>query len=76
MNPVPAALLLAFAVAAGFAPWRRAGWTTPVRALLYEAGGLTGTVVLGWVGAGLVQPPPACFRLALLAFVETYSSQM
>jgi hypothetical protein len=56
MNPVPAALLLAFAVAAGFAPWRRPGWTTPVRALLYEAGGLTGTVVLGWLGAGLVHP--------------------
>ena len=33
MNPVPAAVLLAFAIASGFAPWRKAGWTTPVRAL-------------------------------------------
>jgi hypothetical protein len=70
MNPVPAALLLAFAVAAGFAPWRRAGWTTPARALLYEAGAVAATVVLGWLGAGLVHPTSRGYfwgRLLLLA---------
>jgi hypothetical protein len=70
MNPVPAALLLAFALAAGFAPWRRAGWTTPARALLYEAGAVAATVVLGWLGAGLVHPTSRGYfwgRLLLLA---------
>ena len=42
MNPISAALLLAFAVGAGFAPWRRAGGTTPARALLLEAVALAG----------------------------------
>jgi hypothetical protein len=54
MNPIPAALLLAFAVAAGFAPWRKAGWTTPVRALLCEAGALAAALVLAWLSRGLV----------------------
>ena len=56
MNPVSAVLLLAFAISAGFAPWRRAGWTAPVRALLFEAAALVGAVVLAWLGARLVHP--------------------
>lgn len=56
MNPATAALLLAFAIGAGFTPWRRSGWTTPVRALLFEAGALVGAVVLGWLGGRLVHP--------------------
>jgi hypothetical protein len=54
MNPVSAALLLAFAIGSGFAPWRKAGWTTPVRALLYEATALVAAVVLAWLSRGLV----------------------
>lgn len=54
MNPVPAALLLAFAIGSGFAPWRKAGWTTPVRALLCEAGAVIAAIVLAWLSRGLV----------------------
>ena len=54
MNPIPAALLLAFAIGAGFAPWRKAGWTTPVRALLCEAGALVAALVLAWLSRTLV----------------------
>lgn len=59
MNPVPAVLLLAFAVGAGFAPWRRAGWTTPVRALLLEAGGLAAAIAAAWLARRLVNPTAA-----------------
>ena len=54
MNPVPAAVLLAFAIGAGFAPWRKAGWTTPVRALLAEAGALVAALLLAWLSRRLV----------------------
>lgn len=70
MNPVPAALLLAFAIGSGFAPWRKAGWTTPVRALLCEAGALTGAIVLAWLSRGLVYATSAGYfwgKLLLLA---------
>ena len=70
MNPVPAAVLLAFAIAAGFAPWRKAGWTTPVRALLCEAGAVTAAIVLAWLSRGLVYATSAGTvwgRLELLA---------
>lgn len=70
MNPIPAALLLAFAVAAGFAPWRRDGWTTPVRTLLLEAGALAGALVVGWLGGRLVHPTSQGYfwgRVLLLA---------
>jgi hypothetical protein len=56
MNPVPAFLLLVFALAVGLAPWRRPGWTTPTRALLLEAGALTGAAVVAWLGRQLVHP--------------------
>jgi len=59
VNPVTAALLLGFAVAAGFAPWRRAGWTTPVRALLCEAGALVVAAVVAWLARRLVHPTSA-----------------
>src|SRR5262249_56604083 len=70
MNPVPAAVLLAFAIASGFAPWRKAGWTTPVRALLCEAGAVTAAIVLAWLSRGLVYATSAGTvwgRLELLA---------
>ena len=70
MNPVPAAVLLAFAVGAGFAPWRKAGWTTPVRALLCEAGALGGAIVLAWLSRSLVYATSSGYfwgRLLLLA---------
>lgn len=76
MNPVPAALLLAFAVAAGFAPWRRPGWTTPVRALLCEAAALAGAAALAWLGGRLVYATlPGYFwgRLLLLAAAYWYA---
>lgn len=70
MNPVPAALLLAFAIASGFAPWRKAGWTTPVRALLCEAGAVVAAIVLAWLSRGLVYATSAGYfwgRLLVLA---------
>jgi hypothetical protein len=56
MNPVTAALLLAFAISAGFAPWRRQGWTTPARALIIEGLTLAASVVLAWRAGRLVHP--------------------
>ena len=76
MNPVPAALFLAFAVAAGFAPWRQPGWQTPVRALLVEAAGLVVTVVLGWLAGRLVHPTATGFywgRVILVAAAYWYT---
>jgi len=76
MNPVPAVLLLAFAVGAGFAPWRRAGWTTPVRALLFEAAALVGAAVLAWLGGRLVHPTPQGYywgRVLLLGAAYWYA---
>jgi hypothetical protein len=76
MNPVAAVLLLAFAVGAGFAPWRRADWTTPVRGLLLEAAALVGAAVLAWLGARLVHPTPAGWywgRMILLAAAYWYA---
>jgi hypothetical protein len=70
MNPVSAVLLLAFTVSAGFAPWRRSGWTSAARALLLEAGTLVATVALAWLGARLVRPTGAGYfwgRVVLLA---------
>src|SRR5262249_361911 len=70
MNPVPPPLPLAFALAPGFPPWRQAGWTTPVRALLCEAGAVTAAIVLAWLSRGLVYATSAGTvwgRLELLA---------
>src|SRR5207249_2085497 len=49
MNPVPAVVLLAFAVGVAYTPWRQAGWTSPGRALLLEAGALVVAVVIAWL---------------------------
>ena len=76
MNPVPAFLLLAFALAAGFAPWRRPAWTTPPRALLLEAGTLVGAGGLAWLGGHLVRPTAAGLfwgRLVFLAAAYWYA---
>lgn len=70
MNPVPAAVLLAFAIGSGFAPWRKAGWTTPVRALLCEAAAVVAAVALAWLSRGLVYATSSGYfwgRLLLLA---------
>jgi hypothetical protein len=70
MNPAPAFVLLVFAVASGFAPWRRGGWTTAARSLLFEAGALSLAIALAWVGAQLVHPTRAGFfwgRVLLVA---------
>lgn len=76
MNPVPAALLLAFAIGSGFAPWRKHGWTTPVRALLCEAAALALAVVLAWLSRGLVYATSSGYfwgRVLLLAAAYWYS---
>jgi len=76
MNPVAAALLLAFAVGVGFAPWRRPAWTTPVRALLYEAAAFAGAGVVAWFARKLVYPTPAGYfwgRWLLLAAAFWYT---
>lgn len=59
MNPVPAVLLLAFAIGSSFAPWRTPAWTTPLRALLCEAGALVGAIALAWLSRGLVYATPS-----------------
>ena len=76
MNPVSAALLLAFAIGSGFAPWRKAGWTTPVRALLCEAAALVGAVALAWLSRGLVYATSSGYfwgRVILLAAAYWYA---
>jgi hypothetical protein len=76
MNPVPAVLLLVFAVSAGFAPWRRPGWSTPLRALLFEAAALAGAGVLAWLGGRLVQPTSQGYtwgRMLLLGAAYWYA---
>src|SRR3989442_2597095 len=70
MNPIPAVVLLAFAVGVAFTPWRRAGWTTAGRALLLEAGALVVAVVIAWFTRDLAHPTRAGMfwgRLALFA---------
>lgn len=70
MNLAPAFLLLLFVLAAEFAPWRRAGWTSPARALLLEAGALLAAIVVAWLGGRLVVPTRAGYlwgRVLLLA---------
>ncbi len=70
MNPIPAVVLLAFAVGVAFTPWRRAGWTTAGRALLLEAGALVVAVVIAWLTRDLAHPTRAGMfwgRLALFA---------
>ena len=76
MNPVPAFLVLAFALASGLFPWRRDGWTTALRALLLEASALTLTIILAWLGARLVRPTHAGYwwgRIMLLAAAYWYT---
>jgi len=76
MNPVPAVLVLAFALASGLFPWRRDGWTTALRALMLEASALVLTIVLAWLSARLVRPTHAGFwwgRVMLLAAAYWYA---
>lgn len=76
MNPVPALLLLAFALATGFAPWRRSGWTTPTRALLLEAAALAAAALVAWLSRHLVYPTRAGYfwgRALLLAAAYWYA---
>ena len=46
MNPVVAAVFLAFAVGTTFAPWRRPGWKPPGTALLLELAALVVAILL------------------------------
>src|SRR5712691_5909168 len=76
MNPVSALLLVAFAVGATFAPWRREGWTAPARALLLEAGALVATAALAWLARELVRSTRAGFfwgRVGVLAAAYWYA---
>lgn len=56
MNPLQAGVLLVFAVAVTWAPWRRGEPRAPGRALLLEALALVAALVLAELVAGLVRP--------------------
>ena len=76
MNPISALLLVAFAVGAMYFPWRRAGWTTPARALLLEAAALVAAVVLAWLARDMVRSTRAGFfwgRVGVLAAAYCYA---
>src|SRR6266699_1754080 len=76
MNPVPAVVLLAFAVGVAYTPWRQAGWTSPGRALLLEAGALVVAVVIAWLARDVAHPTRAGMflgRLALFAGAYWYA---
>lgn len=76
MNPLSAALFLAFVLAAALAPWRRPGWTTPPRALVLEAVALLGVGVLAWLAGHLVHPTWSGFlwgRILLLVAAYWYA---
>jgi hypothetical protein len=76
MNLAPAFLLLLFVLAAEFAPWRQAGWTTAARALLLEAAALAAAIGVAWLGGHLVVPTRAGYfwgRVTLLAAAYWYA---
>ena len=77
MNLISALILLAFAVGVMYAPWRRAGWTTPARALLLEAAALIAAGIVAWLARDLVRTTHAgAFwgRTALLAAAYCYAT--
>ena len=59
MNPLQAAVLVAFVVGITWAPWRRGALRAPGRALLFEAGALLAALALASVVADLVEPTSA-----------------
>ena len=58
MNPLQAGVLLLFAVAVTFSPWRRGEPAAPGRALLLEAALLVAALIAGTLLAALVHPTP------------------
>jgi hypothetical protein len=54
MNVITAAVLLAFAVGATWAPWRKPGWKTPAAALIAELAALGSAVVLALLADDLL----------------------
>lgn len=75
MNPITALVLLAYAVAATWAPWRRAGrW--PLSGLWIEAAVVTAVVIVGLQLARLAVPTSAGLawgRVALYAAAYWYA---
>lgn len=63
MNPIPAGLLLLFALGISLAPWRRAEAGAPGRALIIEGVLLMAVVVLGGILGELVRPTSLGLRL-------------
>ena len=62
MNPIPAGLLLLFALGITLAPWRRAEAGVPGRALIIEGTLLMVAVVVGGLLGDLVRPTDLGFR--------------
>ena len=76
MNPISAAIVLAFAVAATWAPWRRSGWKRPAVALWIEAAALVAAVVVALQLTRLAVPTRAGLawgRVALYAAAYWYA---
>lgn len=67
MNPLTAAILLTFVLAASVAPWRRPGWRRPGVALALEIGTLAAALVAALQLGRLVVPRPAGLRWGELA---------
>lgn len=62
MNPLEAGVLLVFAVAVTFAPWRRGEPVAPARALVLEGVLLLAAVAVAQLLADLVRPTPGGMR--------------
>lgn len=76
MNPISAVILLVFAVATTWAPWRRPGWKGPASGLWVEAGAVVAAVVAAQALARLAVPTTtglAWGRLALHAAAYWYT---
>jgi hypothetical protein len=73
VNPIEAGVLLVFALAATWAPWRRSGWRAPGRGLWVEGAALVAAVAVGVLVGGLVVPTDAGFRWGRVAlYVAAY----
>lgn len=68
MNPIAAVILLVFAIAVTWAPWRRTGWRRPAHALWIEAGALVVALVAAREVARLAVPTHAGLWWGSLAF--------
>jgi hypothetical protein len=76
MNPITAAVLLGFALATTWAPWRRPGWKTPAYGLWIEGAALVAAVVAALQLARLAVPTRVGMewgRVALYAAAYWYA---